>query len=415
MIDMATEPSRAKARPIVSDYIDSAREPVNRSYRCVLRRTSTRRQTLRPPADTPAQAAAGPTRTARIEGLDIWRALLPALGILVHVNGLFLSHHRLGPGLNLVNIVVHSFRMEAFFVVAGLLASGRLSRSAYLKDRSRTLLVPLATLWTMVALWQPSRITGLIGAETSHLWFLLCLLQLSVLGIVGERLGLWDRLASAIRDDWRRAAALFFVVAGVLAAGFQSAFRFEWAQFSIAFSPVQSLYYSAYFGGGIVLGRSPAVLRSLRHPAAAMAALIALGALAALTVLRPDLTAGQGRPGVATFVMTAAALCCSAAIIGSSLHLHAGPAWRWLASASYSVYLLHFPLVMLVYGRTEGLAAGPRWALMLVLVTAGSLAGHAIIERSALLRSLLNGASWGWLDPGPARRLGRGQDVIQAG
>lgn len=348
------------------------------------------------------RAAAGPLRPGRIEGLDLWRALLPLLGVVLHVDGLFLLEGGFGETLGLANILIHAFRMEAFFMIAGFLASDRLRRPSYLADRTRTLLVPLAAMWLLIALWRPSDATGLFVGLTSHLWFLLCLLQLSAAGVLGERLGVWDRLAAATSGDRRRASALFFVAACAFAAGFQHAFSYDWARFSVAFTFVQSLYYSAYFGGGVVLARSPAALDTLRRPMVCAAALVALIALATLATLRPELAAGQGRPGVATLVMTAVALCCSAAIIGSGLRMRGGAAWRWSAGAGYSVYLIHFPLVTLLHERTEGLAAGPRWLLMVASVTLGSFAAHAVVERFAPLRSLLNGADWGWLDPPPA-------------
>ncbi len=98
---------------------------------------------------------------------------------------------------------------------------------------------------------------------------------------------------------------------------------------------------------------------------------------------------------LATVLQPAYAWTMSLAMIGLFCRLfpHPRPAVAWLADASYWMYLVHVPLVMMtqLLMREWPLAAGVKFLLILALVTPLLLASYRWCVRSTVIGSLLNG------------------------
>jgi peptidoglycan/LPS O-acetylase OafA/YrhL len=98
---------------------------------------------------------------------------------------------------------------------------------------------------------------------------------------------------------------------------------------------------------------------------------------------------------LATVLQPAYAWTMSLGLIGLFCHLfpHPRPAVSWLADASYWMYLVHVPLVMVaqLLIRQWPLPAGVKFLLILGLVTPLLLASYRWCVRYTLIGSLLNG------------------------
>lgn len=165
--------------------------------------------------------------TQRLHHLDAARAVLLMLGIPFHVGTtatmilapglpLWMANPVLGVGLSFI----HSFRMSAFFILAGYfsgMASARRGRPAWLADRMMRVALPLVASLASLAVIQyhlkvmlsPAWAPGLYGwpLAVEHLWFLAVLLGFIVTyvlrparAIVPDRL--WRPLLGLDRGTW---------------------------------------------------------------------------------------------------------------------------------------------------------------------------------------------------------------------
>ena len=123
------------------------------------------------------QMMSEPTMNTRYHGLDLLRAGMMLLGIVVHVSISYLIRIDGGPPVPwpyvdpdhshlaaaLVSFI-HMFRMPAFFLIAGFFAGlliAQRGRSEFLTNRFMRLLVPLVIGW--ILLWPLTMIIGLFG------------------------------------------------------------------------------------------------------------------------------------------------------------------------------------------------------------------------------------------------------------
>ena len=110
---------------------------------------------------------------------------------------------------------------------------------------------------------------------------------------------------------------------------------------------------------------------------------------------------------LATFLQPAYAWTTSLGLIGLFCRLfpHPRPAVSWLADASYWMYLVHVPLVIVaqLLVRQWPLPAGVKFLLILAMVTPLLLASYRWCVRSTVIGSLLNGPRVSSTD-GPGRQ-----------
>lgn len=360
-------------------------------------------------AATRAEAPRAPSLGGgRVDGLDLWRALLMLGGLFVHASMCLPSQ----PLFSVVGDASSAFRMGCFFAVSGLLSAIVLERrepSAWLSKRLGTLGVPAVfgmltispLVWALVeATRGPAVRPALMPFEWHHLWFLFALMLYSA---GAAALHLFDRRTGALaRLDGR--AARGSVVVAVLLVAAASALLLGVSQpvlhaslapdYAHSFRSVQQIIgFAPMFLLGFLLGRMPRLrARAVSSVGLGLAILAAAAAVYALVKLHPAFLAHRD---TMRFVM--AALCPPAAfllILRSALAIRRVPRIaRQLADASYTIYLLHYPLAV-AFNTQVAPGMDPHLAYAGCILAAGlvSFAIHQLlVTRSPALQFVLNG------------------------
>lgn len=131
-------------------------------------------------------------KSIRYMYLDAARAIMMLLGIVIHTSQRLRwesqSDHSSTMILNILGDMIHSFRMPAFFIVAGFFFSLMCAKRGYfnvIKERFNRLIIP--TISTLAIIVVP--ISGWLGLPNSfyhvgHLWFLICLYVYVIFSII---------------------------------------------------------------------------------------------------------------------------------------------------------------------------------------------------------------------------------------
>ena len=333
----------------------------------------------------------------RLHGLDALRGIALLLGLVVHGSMAFLPGaqyfwvvHDPNPSawLGLAFYVPHMFRMLLFFVLAGFfgrLLLGRLGTTGFIKDRGKRVTAVLFAAWPIVMVGIVAVIvaSGLL-AETgttpptpppgpaftpddfplTHLWFLyvltLCHAAMLVLRGVLDRLDANGHLVRVADQAMRILATPFgpLLLAVPLAlALFSGEGWYSW--FGIP-TPDRTLYANlpawVAFGSAFVFGwwlhRQPALLQRWArqwplHLTLAFAATITALSMVGLT--SPATPASADATTLAYALVYAwGGWSWTFALIGLSMRFLSGHSAmrRYMADASYWIYLAHVPLVM---------------------------------------------------------------------
>jgi len=317
---------------------------------------------------------------------------------------------------------IHAFRMQAFFVVAGYFAALGLERRGvgeFLRARGLRIalplavgavtIVPLVTAQFLIAKGHPLHPLWLVAAP-AHLWFLLYLLVFSLLAAVWratiERraLGKGGVLARVAASAWA-VPVLMLPTAAINLLMPQWIIETPWAWIP---SPVTLLYYGLFFSTGFALRRSGGLARAGRAwPILLPLAVLVL--LPALLVIGPGMTpalvARFGHSGNVPAALVQGAFTWSMVfgLLGvlTRVCAHPRPWVRWLADASYWVYLVHLPVVyylqrVLVDWRVPGMSIGPaeafvKFAIILGLTIVFCLLTYAVLIRPTPLERVIGG------------------------
>ena len=338
--------------------------------------------------------------TERLHALDAVRAAALILGIFLHAAMPFLSGLPRGfwvwadtPSTTLAGLFffIHLFRMSAFFVIAGLFARMVVERrgiGAFVRDRAKRIGVPLLLGLPLILL---SIIAAALGAAAivdvelplildptpeqaalipegyfpwAHLWFLYYLLIFYVLALLAR-----TAVRALDRAGFLRAAAdhlARFAFSGPLGAVVPAVpiglyFYNDPNWITWAGLPAPYLYhpeiasligYGVPFALGWLVHRQldliPALGRqwrslSLVAVALALAAYIMAGPTPSFT----DTSLAGGERIAYTAVYMLAQWCAILAFIAVAVRLwsHAGPARRYVADASYWLYLMHMTVL----------------------------------------------------------------------
>jgi glucans biosynthesis protein C len=330
--------------------------------------------------------------------------------------------------------------MPAFFLIAGLFAHMMLARKGwwgFARDRASRIVAPLLAFWFPVmagivtALVWNAHASGLIvpGAPPpppptydwtnfplTHLWFLYVLalfcaapLLLRAPFAALDREGGWGRLldrATGVLIGWWTPAILAVPLA--LALWLDPA----WIAFFAVPTPDEGLVpdaaalvgFGLAFGLGFLLDRR----RDLLGRIAAWSPLFLIVAVAAgvwaWTLVGGPNLAPMAEPtadkAVAAAVVALAVYASALAATGLCLRFLSGvsPIRRYLADASYWVYILHLPLVMLAQVWIQDWS-GPWW-LKLASVSAGvflvCLVSYELTVRHTFMGRWLNGRRVPW-------------------
>ncbi|MFZ6642451.1 acyltransferase family protein [Undibacterium sp. TC4M20W] len=393
---------------------------------------------------THAQATQTAVTSERLHGLDALRAGALLLGVLLHASISFLpgakffwmvSDNQKTALLGPVFFVIHMFRMPLFFMLAGYFAHLVLQKkgwAGFIKDRFKRITLPLLLGWPVIfaaivaaivlAAWvrnggslpQKSPPPPAFTADSfplAHLWFLYMLTLLYVvylsLWAVCRQLGILPQMRRCA--DW-----LMPVISGsfgpmllalpVALALFYTSYWVSW--FGVP-TPDQSLYpgraawlsFGMAFGFGWMLQQSTATLPQWQQRWAwhLGIALLMTAICLYLGGLVPRLVPAVHDESKLIFAWLYAAaawhFCFGLTGLALSCMRQANTRVRYLADASYWIYLVHLPLVMALQAlvsRSEW-----HWAIKLAAVLLGTLAvallSYHYLVRFTWIGKLLNG------------------------
>ena len=379
----------------------------------------------------------------RLHALDAVRAFALLAGVVLHATMSFLPgfgaagwpivDNSPSATLGVAFYVIHAFRMTTFFLIAGFfghLLLHRLGARAFVRDRRRRILVPLVVGWIVLfpltlgalvlavvlnggQLSSPATPDDLLPFPLAHLWFLHVLVLLYAAALVAR--AAFDHLID--RSGRVRAALDRVMVALVRNPLASTLFAIPlafvlwltpgWVPWLGIPTPDRSLIpnlaaavgFGTAFGAGWFLHRQPQVLSRLQrlwpvHLAVAFACTAAGLTLAG--VLPTFVTTVTDESSLAYAVVYSIAVWSwTFAIVGLALRYCSdhSPTRRYVADASYWIYLVHLPLVFYLQ---IGFARLPwHWAVKFPLLMAMALgllfASYHYLVRNTFLGERLNG------------------------
>ncbi len=351
----------------------------------------------------------------RIDGLVTWRALLMLGGLVLHAT---IEQERYPP-FAAINIVSASFRMGAFFLISGLLTGFALTRhpDGHEWVQRRLLQLALPTLVAIVTICPIVRLLFTLadpehppGLSVYHLWFMVALLYYTLLAYGLHRIDRLWRVFGHVEN----ASLVARMRQSVLLMGTGTLSFVLILQLSPACArllPDQpSLIQQApiiignipTFLLGFACGRMPTLRRIFiagrRVPLAILA-----GAVLAHWLVRTDWLAARFDDRVIAdaqmIVLIAGTAWCppaaTALILRSAMAMQGVPPLvRRLAEASFTMYIVHYPIMLAIKLATRPIGLGP-WAGYIVALLLGGLSSWAIhdrlIARSRWLALLVNG------------------------
>jgi glucans biosynthesis protein C len=378
----------------------------------------------------------------RLHALDALRAGALLLGIVLHGTLSFVpllpdvlwpvhdvSQHW---AMAVLAFVIHVFRMSLFFLIAGLLARAllhRLGPRAFWRNRAQRIALPLVLAWPVcfaalaaVALWILAKTHGGTlppeemldaGLNFLHLWFLYILLWLYAIAWVVHLtlhkldprqrvVRTLDRALHAVLGTPLRSLLLALPIA--LALWLQPLWDWRGGVPTPAYTwvpPAPPLFVFGFvFGVGWLIDRQRALLERLQH---GWMLRLLVGVVCTLACLVLAATEFGLRVEHDPWWRLLYALAYALALIGWTLGLvGAGVRWlaapspsvRYLADASYWMYIAHLPLVMALQTAWVHVVA-PWWlkfAAVVLVACALLLWSYKLWVRPTWIGALLNGS-----------------------
>ena len=287
--------------------------------------------------------------------------------------------------------LLHAFRMQTFFLLAGLFS--RLSfehrGAAFLKERAKRLLLPFALAWPVMmvadvavrraAVLSPDYALGTHWSlRPQHLWFLLatfgwCAALVAVERVVGTA------FASRVLVVLARGRALLALSVLTLGAAWLADARPDWSVLPDASS---LLAYGPFFAVGWALWPvRDEVSGLLRWSWLWLVLGLCAGAWLFSGSLQWALT-GRVLGGVVGWA-------CVLGLVGLGLRSGEGretPPWFWLVDSAYWVYLIHYPIVVVMHLLLRDLAwpVGVKFGVVIVSVLSLTLASWRFVRPTAL-------------------------------
>ena len=390
-------------------------------------------------ASPPVKSEARDPAPERLHALDAVRGGALLLGIVYHATISFIptttrfwivEDINRSDTLAVLFFVSHVFRMTTFFLIAGFFAHmsfHRLGLGGFIKDRLTRIVVPLVVAWPFLyaalqalIAWAAASVDGgrprpppfptFPNFPLTHLWFLYVLLELYAVTLLvrgaiaaldrsGRLRTAIDRLFAVVLRS--PLAPLVFAVPITLAFAADSRW-FMWfgirtPDFSFITNAQAWAAYGTAFGVGWLLHRQIDLLQTVqrRWPLnlALALALTALSLAIAATHLTPLLEWPIKPIGAACYAL--ASWTATLAVIGLALRFLAGfsAPRRYVADASYWLYIVHLPLVVLLQIAVAQL--GWPWPVKFTLILAVSfpimLASYHWLVRYTFVGAVLNG------------------------
>ncbi len=383
----------------------------------------------------------------RLHGLDALRAGALLLGVVLHASLSFfpqpawiVADDSRSVGAAVLFFAIHLFRMTAFFLISGLFAHMMLARkgwTGFARDRLVRIAGPLAAFWLPVmagivtALVWNAHANGLVtpGAPPppppsydwtnfplTHLWFLWVLLLFYAAALLLrapfaalDRGGGWgrlvDRITGVLVGPW---TPLLLAAPLALALWLDPA----WIAFFAVPTPDEGLVpdtaalvgFGLAFGLGFLIDRRRELLDRIAAWSPLFLALAGVSGFAAWSLAGGPHLAPMVEPtadkALAAAVTALAVYASALAAVGVCLRFLSGrsPVRRYLADASYWIYILHLPLVMLAQVWVQDWP-GPWWAKLAGVsagVFAACLVTYELLVRHSFLGRFLNGRRVPW-------------------
>jgi ABC-type multidrug transport system ATPase subunit/peptidoglycan/LPS O-acetylase OafA/YrhL len=385
------------------------------------------------------------THPERLHALDAVRGFALLLGVAFHATLSFIPG--MPPGLWAMNdnspsplladagFVAHSFRMTLFFFIAGFFARPlhqRLGTRGFWVQRSQRIGIPMLVGWMLsfpaiIVVWHLGAMKLFDGAPPApppmpeafgalpllHLWFLYQLLWLYA-GTLLARAAIirLDRGQVLRRLVDRITPAALRWPAGALLLGLPLAACLlalpAWLPWSGIPTPDQSLVpqgpatvaFGTAFVAGWLVHRAPAALAALRASWWLHLALAAASSAVCLYILKSQPLAGMAAQPklIFTLAFVASAWAWSFAVTGGALRFLAGhhPVVRYVADASYWIYLAHLPLVaaLQVWVGDWPLHWGLKYPFIVALSLVLLFLSYHWLVRSTLIGQVLNGRAY---------------------
>lgn len=379
-----------------------------------------------------------PSPASRWHGLDAVRAFALLLGVALHGVMSFMAPRiwliadpHTSPAADGLFFTIHIFRMTLFFVLAGFFARLMMQKKgvlAFAGNRLKRIAVPLVVAWPLVLTaiiamaiianppvpGAPAAPPPALSAATfplTHLWFLYVLLVLYaatiVLKLVTDLLhvgGVLGRMLDAVVGFLTRFELIGAVLALPVAATFYG--NAHWTLwFGIATpdtgfvpNPMAIAGFVTAFAFGWWLNRSPDLLDHLarRFWSYGFSAIVGTWWCLHIAGLVPALAPvdGHAHPLYA-LIYPATSWAWTLGLIGAAHRFldREAPVVRYLSDASYWIYIVHLPLVLLFQWLVMGLDLAPAFKFALVLAGALSvgLLSYQLVVRYTFIGTILNG------------------------
>lgn len=370
------------------------------------------------------------TKAPRLFYFDVARALLMFLGVPYHVARIYgngrdnavLSPDR-SSALHFLAEFLHSFRMESFFVVAGFFSLLILAREpvwTWLRGRLVRIAVPLVCCTFLFAPIQTFTLTlyaerqGSLGwtsfaqaywARLSttpftimHLWFLHALLGLTLLlgafAFCVRRFPSLRAFFSRFLDGLQQITRLPFWLGGLLLM-LPGAVVWAVAPPPSPFFPMffvnKAWLFAPFFFFGAAMASRPELREWVIRRDRIALVLAPIFSLFFVWV-EGNFASGHLLEGVAACAAGLFWLHAILSVASSHLNRHT-PLVAYLCDASFSVYLFHLPIALLLALPMLRVQWPPlvEWFLLVAMTTLLSVLLHEIVRRSMLLSLMFNG------------------------
>jgi glucan biosynthesis protein C len=388
-----------------------------------------------------AEFGDGSPAPERLHALDAVRGFALLLGIVLHATMSFVptpsrfwiiqdSHP--STTLAVLFFAIHVFRMTTFFLIAGFFAHMSFHRRGardFIKDRLQHIAVPLLVGWpivfaamVLVVFWAASFPNGgpVPGAGNwppvlprfplTHLWFLYVLLEFYATVLLLRSTTVWLDRTGRIRAGVDRLIGLVMrspLAPAILAVPIGIALILDptWVGWLGVRTPDQSLVtnlqavvgFGTAFSFGWLLHRQIDLIRILERRwllnlVLAIALIVASLALAGV----PPRPIGDNVTRLAGSVCYALAIWTTTfAVIGLALRFLSGfsAARRYIADASYWLYLIHLPIVMALQVAVSPLdwPWPTKFATILLVALPVMFVSYHLLVRYSVIGAVLNG------------------------
>jgi glucan biosynthesis protein C len=390
-----------------------------------------------------AESGDGTPAPERLHALDAVRGFALLLGIVFHATISFVpapariwivTDNHPSTTLAVVFFTIHVFRMTTFFLIAGFFAHMSLHRrgeKAFILDRLKRIALPLLVGWPLafaavfaVGTWVAVSANGgqLPAAPPpwpafprfplTHLWFLYVLIEFyAAVLILRFGVDLIDR-TGRIHSGVDRLIGMVMrspLAPVVLAVPVGIAFLLDpkWLMWfgvrtpdsSFVTNPQALVGFGVAFGFGWLLHRQMELIQNLERRWR-LNLLLAIGLIvASLAIggvkpqLRPAGNYANVLAGAACYAL--ATWTATFAVIGMALRFLSGfsPARRYIADASYWLYLIHLPIVMALQVAVSRLdwPWPAKFAAILAISFPVMLASYQLLVRYSIIGAVLNG------------------------